>query len=235
MRAHHVRALLMGGQACVFYGAAEFSRDTDFAILAEASNLARLRKAMAGLRAEPIAVPPFEIKYLLQGHAIHFRCQHPDALRMRVDVMSKMRGVDSFAKLWQRRTTLQIPGGEKCDLLSLPDLVQAKKTQRDKDWPMIRRLVEASFFENRRKPNPAQIRFWLAELRTPQLLVEVARANSATAKKLAAKRPLLRLALAGETVKLEKALAAEELAERERDRRYWLPLKKTLEKLRHGS
>jgi len=25
-----VRALLMGGQACVFYGAAEFSRDTDF-------------------------------------------------------------------------------------------------------------------------------------------------------------------------------------------------------------
>jgi hypothetical protein len=28
MRAHRVRALLMGGQACVFYGAAEFSRDT---------------------------------------------------------------------------------------------------------------------------------------------------------------------------------------------------------------
>jgi hypothetical protein len=29
-----VKALLMGGQACVLYGAAEFSRDTDFAILA---------------------------------------------------------------------------------------------------------------------------------------------------------------------------------------------------------
>jgi hypothetical protein len=25
----------MGGQACVFYGAAEFSRDTDFAVLAD--------------------------------------------------------------------------------------------------------------------------------------------------------------------------------------------------------
>ncbi|HEY1718457.1 MAG TPA: hypothetical protein VGH42_09230 [Verrucomicrobiae bacterium] len=235
MRAHRVRALLMGGQACVFYGAAEFSRDTDFAILAEASNLARLRKALAELRAKPIAVPPFEIKYLRRGHAIHFRCQHPEALRMRVDVMSKMRGVDSFAKLWKRRTILQIPGGEKCDLLSLPDLVQAKKTQRDKDWPMIRRLVEASFFENRRKPNPVQIRFWLAELRTPQLLVEIALKNLVAAKKLAAKRPLLRLALAGEAVKLEKALAAEELAEREKDRRYWLPLKKTLEKLRHGN
>ena len=30
MRMHGVRCLLMGGQACVFYGAAEFSRDTDF-------------------------------------------------------------------------------------------------------------------------------------------------------------------------------------------------------------
>ena len=38
MRAHRVRALLMGGQACVFYGAAEFSRDTDLAIVADAAN-----------------------------------------------------------------------------------------------------------------------------------------------------------------------------------------------------
>lgn len=30
MRVHRVRALLMGGQACVFYGAAEFSRDGDW-------------------------------------------------------------------------------------------------------------------------------------------------------------------------------------------------------------
>ena len=52
----------MGGQACVFYGAAEFSRDTDFAILADAANLARLRKALAELQAEPIAVPPFNLK-----------------------------------------------------------------------------------------------------------------------------------------------------------------------------
>ena len=33
MAAHRVRALPMGGQACVFYGAAEFSRDTDLLIL----------------------------------------------------------------------------------------------------------------------------------------------------------------------------------------------------------
>ena len=71
IRAHRVHALLMGGQACVFYGAAEFSRDTDLCY--------------------------------------------------------------------------------SINLMSLPDLVQAKKTQRDKNWPMLRRLVEVNYFENRAK------------------------------------------------------------------------------------
>jgi hypothetical protein len=86
----------MGGQACVLYGAAEFSRDTDFAILAAATNLTRLRTALADLQADVIAVPPLRLKYLQRGHAIHFRCQHPDARGMRVDVMSHMRGVDTL-------------------------------------------------------------------------------------------------------------------------------------------
>jgi hypothetical protein len=233
MRTHRVRALLMGGQACVFYGAAEFSRDTDFAILADAANLARLRKALADLRADLIAVPPFELKYLRRGHALHFRCQHPEALRMRVDVMSKMRGVDAFARLWKRRTTIELPGGTKCDLLSLPDLVQAKKTQRDKDWPMIRRLVEAHFFQHNAKPRAAQIKFWLLELRTTQLLLEVAQANASLARRLAAKRPLLRHAAAGKLAQLESALAVEENSGRAEDKAYWSPLLKELERLRH--
>ena len=49
-----VRALLMGGQACVFYGGAEFSRDTDFALHADAANLARLENAMDELQAKVI-------------------------------------------------------------------------------------------------------------------------------------------------------------------------------------
>ena len=231
LRAHRVRALLMGGQACVFYGAAEFSRDTDFAVLADAANLVRLRKALIELQAELIAVPPFEIKFLRRGHAIHFRCQHPDAMRIRVDVMSKMRGVDAFNLLWKRRTTLQIPGGGECDLLSLPDLVRAKKTQRDKDWPMVRRLVEAHYFENQARPNPAQIRFWFQELRTPELLLELARRYPAVCRQLAKQRALLVHAQSGKMEELEPGLLAEETAERRRDKQYWLPLRRELERL----
>lgn len=233
MRAHRVRALLMGGQACVFYGAAEFSRDTDLAILADAPNLARLRQALDELQAEVIAVPPFALRYLRKGHAIHFRCRHPEAARMRVDVMSSMRGVDSFAQLWRRRTTIELPDGTKCDLLSLPDLVQAKKTQRDKDWPMIRRLVEAHYFQNSAKSTPAQIRFWLRELRTAELLLEISQRHPAACRQLHSTRPLLAHALSGEREELERALSAEESTERELDRRYWLPLRAELEKLRH--
>ena len=222
----------MGGQACIFYGAAEFSRDTDLALLATSENLARLKKTLKDLQAEVIAVPPFEAKYLRKGHAVHFRCHHVEAAGMRVDVMTKMRGVDPFSKLWARRTTVGIDGGS-IDLMSLPDLVQAKKTQRDKDWPMVRRLIEVNYFENRVNPTREQIRFWFLELRTPELLIELAQAQRRIPAHLLRERPLLQLAATIDKSALAEALLAEEQREREADRQYWAPLKKELERLRH--
>ncbi len=146
----HVRYLLMGGQACVFYGAAEFSRDTDIVILAD------------------------------------------------------------------------------------PDLVQAKKTQRDKDWPMVRRLIEAHYEENRSLPNPERIAFWLQEARTPELLVELARSFPDATCDLARSRPLLVEAMHGNVEALRSALRDEEERIRAEDRAYWAPLRKELEQLRHS-
>jgi hypothetical protein len=153
---------------------------------------------------------------------------------MPVDILSKMRGVEPFPKLWKRRTTIELPDGLRCDLLGLSDLVRAKKTQRDKDWPMIRRLVEAHYFQNRERAKPAQVGFWLRELRTPALLIEVAQSNNAAARKAVSKRPLISPAIAGNAPELERALRDEELTERQRDKNYWSPLRKELEKLRHS-
>ncbi len=228
-----VRALLMGGQACVLYGAAEFSRDTDFAVLASAENLARLKNAMAELQAEIIAVPSLTIENLNRGHAVHFRCQHPEAARLRVDVMAVLRGVAPFPELWARRTTLRAEDGTQFELLALPDLVAAKKTQRDKDWPMIRRLVEADYAAHGQKPTPAQVQFWLREARTPELLLELVARFPSESAALAQTRPLLEEAPRG-LVALEAALDAEQQAERARDRVYWEPLKRELELLRHA-
>lgn len=125
----------MGGQACVFYGAAEFSRDTDLAVLAEPGNLDRLRTALTDLQAECIAVPPFEIAYLQRGHAIHFRCQHPEAAGLRVDVMSVMRGVAPFTELWERRTVLADAEGITYELLSFPTWCRPRRPSATKTGP----------------------------------------------------------------------------------------------------
>lgn len=232
MREHQVQCLLMGGQACVLYGAAEFSRDTDLAILASEENAGRLTKALQALEAEVIAVPPFLLQHLEAGHAVHFRCRHPDAAGMRVDVMSRMRGVPDFQTLWERRTTLEMDDGTLCELLSLPDLVQAKKTQRDKDWPMIRRLVEANYFANQADPSLEQLAFWFHELRTPELLCDLAQAHPALAKDAVATRALIQLAITGDAPALAVSLEEEERQERLEDKAYWQPLKLELERLR---
>ena len=233
MRSHRVQALLMGGQACIFYGAAEFSRDIDILLLAEPGALNPLLRALRKLKAECIAVPPFSADYLRRGHGVHFRCHHPETKGMRIDVMSVLRGLDPFPKLWQRRTTVRISSRQVFDLLSLPDLVKAKKTQRDKDWPMIRRLVEAHYVQNQQRPTSAQISFWLKEARTPPLLIEVANRFPKVLPSCLCHRPLLSLAIPKNEPALTNAMDKEEKKVREVDRIYWEPLRKELEALRH--
>lgn len=222
----------MGGQACILYGAAEFSRDIDFAILASKENLAQLGSCLDDLEAQVIAVPPFSLDYLERGHAIHFRCATPEAAGLRVDVMTKLRGVDEFEMLWQRRHTILSDDGAELHLMSLPDLVKAKKTQRDKDWPVIRRLVEADYFANEGQHTSEQVEFWLREMRTPELLIEIASARPDITSAVEEVRPLLKLASAGAEALLADALLDEEKEEREADRAYWHPLKAELEQLR---
>ena len=235
LSSHHVSCLLIGGQACIFYGGAEFSRDADIALLSSPENLQRLAKALDDLKASPIAVPPLSAEFLNRGHAVHFRCAHPDAAGIRVDLISRMRGVDPFEQLWLRRTTVEIGPGESYELISLPDLVRSKKTQRDKDWPMIRRLVESNHYTNRESPTSEQVEFWLTEGRTPALIREVARAYPDVAWRIQQARPLLALVSQTDDRLLEDALEAEEKQERDADRTYWKPLREELERLRHGT
>ena len=165
IRRFDVPALLMGGQACVLYGAAEYSRDLDLAVLATDSALPKLAAAMHELSATVIAVPPFETQYLERGHAVHFSVPDADAPPLRVDIMSQMRGVAPFETLWERRTTVVLPDDVRSvdvevELMALEDLVAAKKTQRDKDWPMLRRLIDASYDTSRGfEATTAQIEF----------------------------------------------------------------------------
>jgi len=232
LSSHEVRHLLMGGQACVFYGAAEFSRDCDIVSVADQENLTRLTSAIEELQAKCIAVPPMDWKHLDRGHAIHFRCTHPDAAGIRLDVMTKMRGCGNFAELWDQRTTIQDSAGAIYELLGIEDLVKAKKTQREKDWPMIRRLVDAHYDEFRSDPTDDRIRFWLRDSRTPEVLISVAEANPKLLQQVLPERPLLAETMSASHTALQQELDKEKLSVMETDAQYWRPLMKELEAMR---
>jgi hypothetical protein len=217
-REHGVQCLLSGGQACIFYGAAEFSKDVDFVVLADSGNFERLEKAADALAAETIAVPPFDIRHFDEGLAVHLRCTAPPCNDL----------------LWERRTVIEFDDFA-IDLLGVRDLIASKKTQRAKDWPMIQRLVEVHFQERRDAPVAADIDLWLRELRTVELLLETASRFADVAGTLAAERPLLRLAIAGDEALLRRALVDEIEAEKERDRLHWEPLKARLGELRRAA
>ncbi|MCA9411135.1 MAG: hypothetical protein KC940_19480 [Candidatus Omnitrophica bacterium] len=231
----NARNLLMGGQACVLYGGAEFSRDVDFVVAIDSENIAVLQMVLGSLAAEPIFVPPLDPQALEKGHACHFRCRNQEVEGVRIDLMNRMRGCPDFEELWRERSIVAIPEVGEIGLLSLPHLVRAKKTQRNKDWPMVRRLLEADILNHSSDPTDRQIRFWLLECRTPELLMDLAKRFSKTVRSLSEKRRALVFATEGAIEELRKELQREEELEKEADRMYWDPLKQELAEMKRSS
>ncbi|MFH1618529.1 MAG: hypothetical protein ABIG11_01340 [bacterium] len=228
---NRVKSLLIGGQACIIYGAAEFSRDSDFVVLATAANLGRLRKALGSLKAEQIYVPKLEIGYLERGHACHFRCAAGGVKDLRIDVMTRLRGCESFDKLWERRTVVSA-GAVRLNVMGLRDLVQSKKTQRDKDWLMIRLLVENDILVHGKNFSKDRLEWWLMEARTSERLIGLCARYPEAAEKCVRQRPLMAFARDGDIRTLNMRLLEEEHKERLKDTAYWEPLKRELEFLR---
>ncbi|MCM8789661.1 MAG: hypothetical protein NC916_01380 [Candidatus Omnitrophica bacterium] len=149
-------------------------------------------------------------------------------------MISKLRGCDPFEKLWERRKKIEVKGsGITIDIIGLRDLVQSKKTQRDKDWLMLKRLLEDDIVLNKDNPSDEQVRWWLLEGRNPDSLIMLAGKYPKLAKECLDKRPLLSSAINLDAQKLNQQLYEEEMRERRKDVEYWAPLRKELEALRH--
>ncbi len=230
---HKVKSLLIGGQACIVYGAAEFSRDTDFTVLCTEKNINNLHSALQAMKAELIYVPPLEISYLKRGHACHFRCQNDDLNGLRIDLMAKLKGCSPFTVLWKRRNTVKLDHGHFIDVISLKDLVESKKTQRDKDWFMLKRLVDNDILTHKINPSLQQARWWLLECRNSDILVDLAAEFPRLARRQIRSRLLLKAAINGNKEQVRELLIKEETEERGKDIIYWQPLRKELEILRH--
>ncbi len=232
LRKFEVPALLIGGQACILYGGAEFSRDLDLMLAAAPEALTRLEQALSALQADVIAVPPFRSAFLQRGHAVHFRCRRPDVAGLRLDLMTKPPRLPDLDAVWQRRVVVELDVGP-VSVVALEDLVATKKTQRDKDWATIGELIEADMIAHGTNPSQSRVEFWLREAREADALIELASAFRGVAEALAAERPLLGAAVGQDRGKLELELAQEQIRGKQADREYWAPLRAELELLRH--
>jgi hypothetical protein len=231
LRKAEVPSLLIGGQACILYGGAEFSRDLDVMIAAAPADIGRVPHALDLLEAHPIAVPPFDAELLDRGHAVHFRCARADLGGLRLDLMTRPPRLVDVAAVWERHVVFDLDFGP-VPAVALEDLVLTKKTQRDKDWATIGELVEADMVAHRMQVDEHRLNFWLREARNADTLIALAAAYPETASAAATQRPLLGAALEGDAAALETQLAREQIEGKAADREYWAPIRQELESMR---
>ena len=146
--------------------------------------------------------------------------------------MTRPPQLPDVAAVWRRRIEIDLDGGPVA-VIALDDLVQTKKTQRDKDWPIIGALIEADMVRHRDDPAGDQAHFWLREARGADVLIELATTFPDVADNVRQTRPLIGAAQERDRSTLELELAREQIRGKQADREYWEPLRAELEHLRH--
>ncbi len=137
-----VRYLLVSGQATILYGAATFSEDVDLWVEPSPDNLGRLKLALRALRATYYKLtPPLHADMAMKHHGFHFVIPAAlNSLPIFLDVMGRPPRVGAFDDAHGRSRLFDTEWG-RIPTVSIPDLIELKKTQRPRDYPIIGRLV----------------------------------------------------------------------------------------------
>ncbi len=145
---HGVRWLLVSGQATILYGAATFSEDIDLWVEPSEANLQRLLSALGASQAKYYKLtPPLTPELASRHHGFHFTISDPnESLPLFLDVMCCPPRVSSFTDAEHRARVFETDWGP-LPTVGIVDLVELKKTQRPRDYPIIGRLVLAYMSE----------------------------------------------------------------------------------------
>ena len=229
-----VKHLVIGGQAAVAYGAAQYTQDADLWVEPTVRNLARLRRALGALNARQRFLPPLELRHLKRGHGIHFTLLHGNEVFF-LDLLGKPPRVDSFANAWKDATLINWRG-LNIRIMDVRRLVNTKKTNREQDYIAIQRLAELVYRRAQRDPKQRKgtLGWLLAELRTPRYLKAVARRwRGAKAALRNTSRPAARLAAGNASLKeIQAALDEEKMRYQQANIDYWKPLLQELREIR---
>ena len=147
--AHRVEWLLISGQATILYGAATFSEDVDLWVKPEPDNFERFLRALRANQARYYKLTPaFTVEAAVRHHGFHFVVPAIDAgTDLYLDVMGYPPRVGGFEAARSNARDFATPWG-LLHAVGIQELVELKKTQRPRDYPIISRLVLA-FMQDR--------------------------------------------------------------------------------------
>ncbi|HVT11240.1 MAG TPA: nucleotidyl transferase AbiEii/AbiGii toxin family protein [Fimbriimonadaceae bacterium] len=142
---HDVRYVLIGGFAMVLHGSNQVTEDCDLAVAPDPANLDRLVEALRPLH--PKLLRGQSTQWTRDAIAGSFTRLDSDAGT--IDIMPRVLGVESFAKLYERAVRFDLEG-TTVPVASVDDLIAMKslsRRERDavhlKELQAIRRMGDA--------------------------------------------------------------------------------------------
>lgn len=131
-----LRAIMSGGQAVVMHRLAFMSKDGDWILREDEESLAHVLRILEHHGAVYRFGAPLDRRWLSGGWSAHFEFKQQD-LRVRTDFVTRPPRipVDRLAALWSEQE------GRKPPYLEYADLIETKKTNREKDYAVIGELA----------------------------------------------------------------------------------------------
>jgi hypothetical protein len=188
-----LRAVLSSGQAVVLHRLAIMSKDGDWILRESPAALDHVRSVLARRGARYRFGAPLDVRWMKGGWSSHLEF-HADGLRVRTDFVTRpprLVAADLDA-LWREQEGRPLP------FVDARRLAELKKTNREKDYPIIGELA-------RRLESP---RDRLLLSRSARDLVRMAADHPSLIRELEAERPALATVASG-VEELEVALDAE--------------------------
>jgi hypothetical protein len=228
-----VRYLVISGQACILYGASQFTEDLDVWIQPTLKNLRSFLRAMARVKARVYKLtPPLTLKNVRTGHGFHFRIGR----ELFVDVMGCPPRVGRFRDAASRARELETDWGV-LPVSAPEDLVLLKRTNRPADYEAVSNLVRFRVMED--GDDPAVLRWALSNTFDAGDLADFTVLAAGKLRKWPS-RPALRALLPvpsssrvrDRRIRSAARLLAIEMGDvQERGRRYWRPILADLKRL----
>jgi hypothetical protein len=174
--AGRTRAVLCGGQAVVLHRLAVTSKDGDWTIREDDEAVRHILGVLSDRGARYRFGAPLDVRWLRGGWSAHLEFVE-GPLRVRCDFFSRPPRIDAadLARIWAAAEGRDVPFA---DAVSLAEM---KKTDREKDYPVIGELA--------RRTGSVEAEMLLS--RSALDLIRLKREHPDTARALSARRPLL--------------------------------------------